>query len=100
VLVAKLKHFAQNIEKVKHIKAELEEEQEALKEQLREADIVQSRVLNAKITALSMWQGFNNVSFSLLYPPREYSLKVSEGSYIKEIVLRKVSEGDYEVFAI
>ncbi len=100
VLVAKLKHFAQNIEKVKHIKAELEEEQEALNEQLREADIVQSRVLNAKITALSMWQGFNNVSFSLLYPPREYSLKVPEGSYIKEVVLRKVSEGDYEVFTI
>ena len=100
VLVAKLKHFAQNIEKVKHIKAELEEEKEALNEQLREADIVQSRVLGAKITALSMWQGFNNVSFSLLYPPREYSLKVPEGSYIKEIVLRKVSEGDYEVFAI
>lgn len=99
VLIAKLKHFAQNIERVKHIQAELKDEKEALEDQLREANIIQYKILNAKVKALSMWQGFNNVHFTLLYPPREYSLKIMEGSEVKEVVLRKVGESEFEIYA-
>jgi hypothetical protein len=100
VLLAKLKHFAQNVEKVKKIESGLVEEKEALKALLGEADLLQYKVLDAKVIALSPWQGYNSVSFRLIFPPREFNYKIAEGATTKEIILKKISDADYEVFAI
>jgi hypothetical protein len=100
VLIAKLKHFALAVEGVKKSEQELMAEKEELKILLEEADTIQYKVLDAKIVALSPWQGYNNVSFRLLFPPREFSYKISEGSNKKEIILKKISDVDYEVFAL
>jgi len=100
VLLAKLKHFALNVEKVKKAETELSEEKAALKVLLEEADLLQYKVLDAKVKALSTWQGYNNISFKLIFPPREFSYKIIEGATTKEIVLKKISDVDYEVFAI
>lgn len=100
VLLAKLKHFALNVEKVKKMETELVEEKAALKVLLEEADLLQYKVLDAKVKALSPWQGYNSVSFKLIFPPREFNYKIMEGASIKEIVLKKISDVDYEVFAI
>lgn len=100
VLLAKLKHFAQNVEKTKKIESKLVEEKASLDALLSEADLIQSRVLDAKVVALSPWQGYNSVSFKLIFPPREFSYKIVEGATTKEIVLKKISDVDYEVFAI
>jgi len=100
VLIAKLKHFALAVENVKKSEQELMAEKEDLKILLEEADTIQYKVLDAKIIALSPWQGYNNISFKLLFPPREFSYKISEGSNKKEIILKKISDVDYEVFAL
>lgn len=100
VLIAKLKHFAAKVESVKKIEQELIEDKENLKSVLEEADLLQYRVLDAKIIALSVWQGYNTVSFKLMFPPREFNYKIMEGANTKEIVLKKISDVDYEVFAL
>ncbi len=100
VLIAKLKHFATKVENVKKTEQELIEDKESLKAVLEEADLLQYRVLDAKIMALSVWQGYNTVSFKLLFPPREFNYKIMEGANTKEIVLKKISDVDYEVFAL
>jgi hypothetical protein len=100
VLIAKLKHFATKVENVKKIEQELIEDKESLKSVLEEADLLQYRVLDAKIMALSVWQGYNTVSFKLMFPPREFNYKIMEGANTKEIVLKKISDVDYEVFAL
>ncbi len=100
VLLAKLKHFAQNVEKTKKIESELVEEKAALNALLGEADLIQYKVLDAKVVALSPWQGYNSVSFKLIFPPREFNYKIVEGATTKEMVLKKISDVDYEVFAI
>ncbi len=100
VLLAKLKHFALNVEKVKKIESELAEEKAALQLLLSEVNLLQYRVLDAKILALSPWQGYNSVLFKLIFPPREFSYKIIEGATIKEIVLKKISDTDYEISAI
>jgi hypothetical protein len=100
VLIAKLKHFAKKVENVKKIEQELIEDKESLKSVLEEADLLQYRVLDAKIMALSVWQGYNTVSFKLMFPPREFNYKIMEGANTKEIVLKKISDVDYEVFAL
>ncbi len=100
VLLAKLRHFGDNVEKLKQEEAKLAEEREELKTLLGEADLLQYKVLDAKVLALSPWQGYNTVSFKLIFPPREFSYKVMEGSGVKEIILRKISDVDYEVFTL
>lgn len=100
VLLAKLKHFSVNVDKAKEVQKVLEDEKEELKHLLEEADLLQYRVLDAKIKAMDTWQGYNFVSFKLIYPPREFTYKVMEGSEKKEIILKKISEVDYEIFAL
>lgn len=100
VLLAKLKHFGKKVDNLKKEEAKLIEEKQELEVLLEEADLLQYKVLDAKVLALSPWQGYNEVSFKLIFPPREFNYKVMEGSGIKEIILRKISDVDYEVFAL
>ncbi len=100
VLLAKLKHFSANVDKAKEVQAAVTEEKAELKTLFEEADLLQYRVLDAKIKALSTWKGYNFVSFKLIYPPREFTYKIMEGSEAKEIILKKISEVDYEIFAL
>lgn len=100
VLLAKLKHFSANLDKAKEVQKVLADEKEELKHLLEETDLLQYRVLDAKIKAVNTWKGYNFVSFKLIYPPREFTYRVMEGSETKEIILKKISEVDYEIFAL
>lgn len=100
VLVAKLKHFAADVEKLREAEKKVSELRESKNSLLAELNTLQCRVLDAKIVARSPWKGFNSASFRLLYPKREFAQKIEEGSELREILLRQTGEGEYEIHSL
>lgn len=100
VLLLKLKQLSSKVEQTKIAEKEIAEKKEDLSNLLNETDLLQYKVLDAKITAGGKWEGYNFVSFKLIYPPREFTYKIMEGSKVREITLKRISDADYEVFTV
>lgn len=100
VLLLKLKQLSSKVEQTKVAEKEIAEKKEELSNLLNETDLLQYKVLDAKIVAGGKWEGYNFVSFKLIYPPREFTYKIMEGSKVREITLKRISDADYEVFTV
>ena len=100
VLLLKLKQLSSKVEQTKVAEKEIAEKKEELSNLLNETDLLQYKVLDAKIVAGGKWEGYNFVSFKLIYPPREFTYKIMEDSKVREITLKRISDADYEVFTV
>lgn len=89
--MTKLKEFQQLINDYNELVKQMKDADFALKELQESLDLVQDKVLSAKVINKSAWKEFNEIKFKLLDPPSEYAYSTKEGEISKLITLKAVS---------
>ncbi len=96
-LIKKIRDFQELIGSYNKILDQYKKEQQEREAIKKEIDEAQSTLFKAKIINHSIWTEYNEIKFVLLSPKIEVIRTTKEGEIAKEITLKKIGEGEYDI---
>jgi len=96
-LLGKIKEFQESVNSYNKSLKKFKDDKLQLKNLKEDLNQVQMKVFSAKIINHSPWKEFNEIKFKLISPPIEKVYNTKEHEIIKEISLKEIEDGVYEI---
>ncbi len=96
-LLAKIREFQKSVNEYNESLKKYKDDKHKLKNLKEDLNQVQMKVFSAKIINHSPWKEFNEVKFKLISPALEIVYNTKEHEIIREISLKEIEDGQYEI---
>jgi len=96
-LVAKIREFQKSVNEYNESLKKYKDDKHKLKNLKEDLNQVQMKVFSAKVINHSPWKEFNEIKFKLISPALEIVYNTKEHEIIREISLKEIEDGQYEI---